>query len=140
MQSFVTRFVAVAKKNSFVVNALLLLTMGLVLVFMSDTQEGRNTGGILFFLGLLLLAYSLTEQVQTRGKGAPPRRRVSLPGYKHDILIPSPYFVTLLSVMATILVYVFDAPVLQVPSLVLTGVAVVWSGYYIVHEHQERVN
>ena len=131
-------FTKISDKGKFMFNAWFLVSLGVVLVAMSDDVNGRNIGALVVFFGVMLLVYTSTEKV--KGKDGIQRREVSIPWYENDIQLPGPYVVTLMSVFATILVYAFDAPMLQVPSLILTGIAVVWSGYYIVKRHKKRVN
>ena len=131
-------FTKVSDKGKFMFNSFFLMSLGVVLFAMSDDANGRNIGVLVVFFGVMLLVYSSTDRV--KGKDGVQRRNVSIPWYENDIQLPGPYVVTLLSVFATILVYAFDAPMLQVPSLVLTGIAVVWSGYYIVERHKKRVS
>lgn len=124
-------------KGKLIFVALVLVASGSLVVALKQDQLGRNIGSLIIFFGVVMFVYSGTDRVEPK-KGA-PRRKVSIPLYDNDIQLPGPYVVTLLSVFATILVYAFDAPALQIPSLVLTGIAVVWSGYYIIKRHRRRV-
>lgn len=131
-------FTKISDEGKFMFNALFLVALGSLIVSMSSEENGRNIGALIVFFGVMLFVYSGTKHV--RGKDGVPRRQVSIPWYENDIQLPGPYVVTLMSVFATILVYAFGAPLLQIPSLTLTLIAVIWNGYYIIQKHKKRVS